>query len=75
MFYVGRQYGLRVDMMAGAWLSVGAHIHVWPLREAHIDLHLLWLILTIGRQYAAAPFEARVGICRRKQPDQKVVAP
>ena len=37
-----------VATVAGPWASLGLHVHVWPLRSSHIDLHLLWWILTIG---------------------------
>lgn len=32
----------------GPWLSFGAHLHFWPPKEAHFDLHLGWWILTLG---------------------------
>lgn len=48
---IGRRYGVRLDQYVGAWCSFGVHIHLWPLSESHIDLHLFWWLVTIGRHY------------------------
>ena len=47
----GHRYGLRIDYFLGPWISLGMHVHFWPIKESHIDLHLGWLLITIGRHY------------------------
>jgi hypothetical protein len=51
MWYVGRKYGLRIDAFPGPWASLGVHIHAWPPSVAHLDLHLVWCLVTLGRHY------------------------
>lgn len=48
---LGRQYGLRIDQSPGPWLSFGIHVRARPLRLAHVDLHIGWWLITIGRHY------------------------
>jgi hypothetical protein len=45
----GRKYGVRLDYYPGPWVSLGVHVHVWPLKQAHIDLHLPQVIVSFGR--------------------------
>jgi len=52
MLAVGRKYGIRVDKFVGWWAAFGIHVHVWPPHMAHLDLHLLWWLITFGRHYA-----------------------
>ena len=51
IFVWGRQHGVRIDQTIGPYASLGGHIHFWPPREAHIDFHLIWWLVTIGRHY------------------------
>ena len=51
MWHIGRRYGVRIDPCVGSWISLGVHIHFWPLHEAHLDLHLPGLLVTFGRHY------------------------
>jgi len=60
-WYVGRQFGLRIDLAPGLWFSLGVHAHVWPLREAHLDLHIVWAMVTLGRHRAAGQDEPWAG--------------
>ena len=60
-FYIGRQYGLRIDVAVGAWLSLGVHVHTWPIKNAHITFHLIWFIVCIGRTYSAASDDSWIG--------------
>ena len=39
---------LGVVIIKGPWFSLGVHVHPWPLAEAHIDLHILWWVITVG---------------------------
>ena len=48
---LGSRFGIRLDQYAGPWISLGVHLHIWPFSEAHIDLHIGWWLLTIGRHY------------------------
>lgn len=52
MCHIGQQYGVRVNTFVGWWLSLGIHVHFWPPREAHLDLHLLCFLIIIGRHYS-----------------------
>lgn len=52
MIHIGQRYGMRVDSSPGWWVALGGHVHIWPLREAHLDLHIGWWLITIGRHYA-----------------------
>ncbi len=47
----GHRRGIRIDQFAGPWVSIGIHIHGWPLAEAHLTFHLGWWLVTIGRHY------------------------
>lgn len=51
-WHIGRQYGVRGNSFIGPWMSLGVHIHLWPPRDAHLDLHMLWWLVIIGRHYA-----------------------
>ena len=51
MWYIGRKYGLRIDAFPGPWASLGVHIHAWPPSVAHLNLHLVWCLVTLGRHY------------------------
>ncbi len=42
-----------VATIAGPWLSLGLHVHVWPLRQSHVDLHFLWWVLSVGPYVAS----------------------
>ena len=54
MINIGQRYGVRVDSSPGWWIAAGIHIHIWPLHEAHLDLHIGWWLVTIGRHYAGS---------------------
>ena len=47
-FCIGESRGLRISQFIGSRVSIGIHIHVWPPKEAHVDLHLGWWLVTIG---------------------------
>lgn len=51
IFVRGQQHGVRIDQFIGPFASLGVHIHVWPPSRAHVDLHLGWWLITIGRHY------------------------
>lgn len=40
---------LSIDPISkGIFGSLGGHIHLWPLRRSHIDLHILWWVISFG---------------------------
>ncbi len=39
---------VRITRVAGPWLSFGVHVDV---RKGYADFHLLWWIITVGRDY------------------------
>lgn len=51
IFVVGKRHGIRIDQMVGAFASLGGHVHFWPPRDIHIDFHIGWWLVTIGRHY------------------------
>lgn len=53
-----RRWGIRLDTTAGPWLSLGIHL---DFRAPLVDLHLPWLIVSVGRVYAGGRWQARLG--------------
>jgi hypothetical protein len=51
----GSQRGLLVASYPGPWVSLGVHLHVWPPREAQLNIHAGWWLIIIGRHYDAGP--------------------
>ena len=51
LFFLGNDWGLAIDTFVGPWLSLGLHIHLWPPKDAHLTLHFLWFMITLGRHY------------------------
>jgi len=47
------RHGVRVTQAVGPWVSLGCHVHLWPLGDAHVDLHLGWWLITVGRTYGS----------------------
>lgn len=45
---MNRLIPVRVDKIKGPWFSFGFHI---DLQRHYVDLHVLWWIITIGRDY------------------------
>lgn len=41
---------IRVTMYGGPWFSLGLHLHL-GLRHWHLDLHVLWFLISLGRPY------------------------
>lgn len=39
---------IKVQTVKGPWLSLGIHV---DFQRPHVDLHILWWIITIGRDY------------------------
>ncbi len=39
---------LKVESIKGPWFSLGFHV---DLQRPYVDLHILWWVITIGRDY------------------------
>ncbi len=42
---------IKIETVKGPWFSLGFHI---DFQKGYVDLHIVWWIVTIGRDYAAA---------------------
>lgn len=49
-WHIGGLYGIRIGQMIGPWVSLGIHTH-FAGSQSHIDLHIIWWLIVIGRTY------------------------